>query len=87
MRRGWRGSGMHWRGDKVREVRLRWFGHEKRRDHRYVGRTLRMELPGKKKRGRPRGGLRMWRGMAVRDLVKIFQLVYETVNHTTVIVR
>ncbi|KAI5104378.1 hypothetical protein C0J45_6004 [Silurus meridionalis] len=45
-------------GDKMREVRLRWFEHVQRRDMRdmgYIGRRmLRMELPGRKKRGRPR---------------------------------
>ncbi|KAI5088714.1 hypothetical protein C0J45_21286, partial [Silurus meridionalis] len=42
-------------GDKVREKRLRWFGHVQRRDIRYIGRRmLRMESPGRRKRGRPR---------------------------------
>ncbi|KAI5086621.1 hypothetical protein C0J45_23316, partial [Silurus meridionalis] len=42
-------------GDKVREVRLRWFGHVQRRDMNYIGtRMLRMEPPGRRKRGRPR---------------------------------
>ncbi|KAI5102710.1 hypothetical protein C0J45_8062, partial [Silurus meridionalis] len=41
-------------GDKVREVRLRWFGHVQRRDMGYIGRRmLRMETPGRRKRGRP----------------------------------
>ncbi|KAK3570249.1 hypothetical protein QTP86_017124 [Hemibagrus guttatus] len=34
-------------GDKVREVRLRWFGHVQRRESEYIGRRmLDMELPG-----------------------------------------
>ena len=37
-----------------REARLRWFVHVRRKDDGYVGRRmLRMELPGKRKRGRP----------------------------------
>ena len=41
-------------GEKTREVRLRWwYGHVQRKDDGYIGRRmLRMELPGKKKRGR-----------------------------------
>ena len=42
-------------GDKVREARLRWFRHVRRRDVSYIGRMmLKMELPGKKKSGRPK---------------------------------
>ncbi|KAI5090669.1 hypothetical protein C0J45_19530, partial [Silurus meridionalis] len=42
-------------GDKVREVRLRWFGHVQRRDMGYISRRmLRMEPPGRRKKGRPR---------------------------------
>ncbi|KAI5628575.1 hypothetical protein C0J50_3065, partial [Silurus asotus] len=36
------------------EVRLRWFGHEQRRYMGYISRRmLRMETPGRRKRGRP----------------------------------
>ncbi|MCJ8742856.1 hypothetical protein PDJAM_G00086950 [Pangasius djambal] len=36
-------------GDKVREARLRWFGHVQRREREYVGRRmLDMELPGRR---------------------------------------
>ena len=38
--------------DKTREARLRWYGHLRRKYDEYIGR--RMELPGKRKRGRPK---------------------------------
>ncbi|KAI5608927.1 hypothetical protein C0J50_6496, partial [Silurus asotus] len=42
-------------GDKVREVRLRWFGHVQRRNMGYISRRmLRMEPPGRRKRERTR---------------------------------
>ena len=42
-------------GEKTREARLRWYGHVLRKDDGYIGRrVLRMELPGKRKRGRPK---------------------------------
>ena len=42
-------------GMKMREDRLRWYGHVMRRDQEYVGRKMmEMELPGKKKKGRPK---------------------------------
>ena len=40
---------------KMREGRMRWYGHVIRRDQEYVGRKrMEMELPGKRKRGRPK---------------------------------
>ena len=42
-------------GEKTREARLRWYGHLRRKDDGYIGRRrLRMELSGKRKRGRPK---------------------------------
>ena len=42
-------------GEKTREARLRWYGDALRKDDGYIGRRmLRMELPGKRKRGRPK---------------------------------
>ncbi|XP_051787950.1 uncharacterized protein LOC127529167 [Erpetoichthys calabaricus] len=42
-------------GDKVREARLRWFGHVQRRDEGYTERrVLRIEQPGWRKRGGPK---------------------------------
>ena len=44
-------------GNKVREVKLKWFGHMQRRDSKYIGRRMfKMELLGR----RQRGGSRMW---------------------------
>ena len=38
---------------KMREGRLRWYGHVMRRDQEYVGRKImEMELPGKRRKGR-----------------------------------
>ncbi|KAK3543823.1 hypothetical protein QTP70_030092 [Hemibagrus guttatus] len=44
-------------GDKVREARLRWFGHVQRRESEHIGRRmLDMELPGRRQRERPKRG-------------------------------
>ena len=40
---------------KMMEDRLRWYGHVMRRDQEYLGRKMmEMDLPGKRKRGRPK---------------------------------
>ena len=42
-------------GMKMREGRIRWYGHVMRRDQEYVGKKMmEIELQGKMKRGRPR---------------------------------
>ena len=42
-------------GDQAREARLRRFGHVQRRDSEYISRrTLKMELPGRMSRHRPK---------------------------------
>ena len=42
-------------GMRMREGRLRWYGQVMRRDQEYVGRKMmEMELPGKRRRGRPK---------------------------------
>ena len=42
-------------GNKVREARLRWFGHVQRREEEHIGRrVLMMEPPGRRRRGRPK---------------------------------
>ena len=42
-------------GIKIRQGRVRWYGHVMRRDQKYVERrVMEMELLGKRKRGRPK---------------------------------
>ena len=42
-------------GIKMRDGRLRWYGHVMSRNEEYVGRKImEMELPGKRKTGRPK---------------------------------
>ena len=42
-------------GEKTQEARLRWYGHVRRKDNGYIGRRMmKMEPPGKRKRGRPK---------------------------------
>ena len=42
-------------GDKVREARLRWYGYVQRWNAEFIGkRMLCLELPGKRRRGRPK---------------------------------
>ena len=47
-------------GKKVRETRLRWYGHVLQRNVEYVGKwVIGVDLPGKRRRGRPLGGIWM----------------------------
>ena len=40
---------------KVQESRLKWYGHVLRREDEYVGKSVMgMEVPGKRRRGRPK---------------------------------
>ena len=56
-------------GDKLRNARLRWDGHVKRREEDYVGkRMLEMAVPGIRKRGRPK---RRWTDLVREDMEKV----------------
>ena len=56
-------------GEKIREARLQWYGHVKRREAEYVGRrTLEMEVPGRRKRGRPR---KRWLDVVREDMESV----------------
>ena len=51
---------------KVQESRLKWYGHALRREDEYVGkRVMGMEVPGKRRRGRPK---RRWLDSIRNDL-------------------
>ena len=53
-------------GDKLRNTRLRWYGHMKRREEGYVGkRMMEMAVQGRRKRRRSR---RRWIDLAREDL-------------------
>ena len=55
-------------GEKLRGERLRWFGHVKRREESYLGRRMmRVEIPGKRRRGRPH---RRWIDNLKEDMKK-----------------
>ena len=51
---------------KVQEIRLKWYGHILRREDEYVGkRVMAMEVPGKRRGGRPK---RRWMDSIMNDL-------------------
>ena len=59
-------------GMKMREGRLRWYGHVMRTDKEFVGRKMmEMELPGKRKRGRPN---RRFLNLVKEDMGKLVRM-------------
>ena len=65
-------------GEKTREARRRWYGHLRRKDDGYIGRRmLRMELPGKRKRGRPK---RRFMDVVKEDMVEVEVTEEDTVD-------
>ena len=65
-------------GGKIREARLRWYGHLRRKDDGYIGRRmLRMEFPGKRKRGRPK---RRFMDVVKEDMVEVEVTEEDTVD-------
>ena len=56
-------------GEKLWNVRLRWYGHVKRREEDYVGkRMMEIAVPGRRKRGRPR---RRWMDLVREDMERV----------------
>ena len=56
-------------GDKLRNARLRRYGHVKRREEYYVGkRMMKMAVPGRSKKGRPR---RRWMDLVREDIERV----------------
>ncbi|KAK3545522.1 hypothetical protein QTP70_007766 [Hemibagrus guttatus] len=67
-------------GDKVREARLRWFGHVQRRESEYIGRRmLDMELPGRRQRGRPK---RSGKSCIKSDSFTFFTVLIKSIKST-----
>ena len=67
-------------GMKMREGRLRWYEHVMRRDQEYVGRKMmEMELPGKRKKGRPK---RRFLDVVKEDMGEVGEKEREVKNRT-----
>ena len=65
---------------QMKEGRLRWYGHIMRRDQEYVGRrVMKMELLGKRKRGRPK---RIFLDVAKEDMGEVGAKEKEIGNKT-----
>ena len=70
-------GGKVWR-EKTREARLGWYGHLRRKDDEYIGRRmLRIELPGKRKRGRPK---RRFMDVVKEDMAEVEVTEKDTVD-------
>ena len=68
-------------GEKTREARLRWYGHVLRKDDGYIGRRmLRMELPRKRKRGRPK---RRFMDVVKEDIAEVEVTEEDTEDRST----
>ena len=67
-------------GEKPREARLKWYGQLRRKDDGYIGRRmLRMELPGKRKRGRPK---RRFMDVVKEDMAEVEVTEEDTVDRS-----
>ena len=55
-------------GDKLRDARLRWCGHVKKREGYMGKRMIEMAVSGRRKRGRPR---RRWMDLARKDMERV----------------
>ena len=53
---------------KIQEARLRWYGHLKRRTEEHIAKeAMDMELPGNRRRGRPRT---RWKDRITTDMIE-----------------
>ena len=67
-------------GIKIKEGRLRWYGHVMRRDQEYVGRKMmEMELPEKRKKGRPK---RRFLDVVKKDMGEVGAMETDVENRT-----
>ena len=59
-------AGVNEIGDKIRQGRVKWYGHVMRREDEYVGRqAMEMEVKGQRGRGRPK---MRWKDNITRDM-------------------